>query len=184
MVNAQEFEEQRLRQDVESHAKGFNNNVLNPNRVEVEDEKEERLFPQQKMLAPRGRDIDGARETRVIVLPPYSLGVKFTIINTMIHLLNLEGLFRETIGEDSNQHLMNFVRICKPTEILEASQKVMRLRLFPLSLTGEATNWLNELPHDSITNWEEFKETFIERFYPKAKELQLKNEIGAHKKLP
>jgi len=81
------------------------------------------------------------------VLPP---GVKFTITNIIIQLLNLKGLFRGAAGDDANQHLMNFVAICKSQEIPGVSQTAMQLRLFPLSLTGEATNWLNEMPDDSI----------------------------------
>ncbi|KAH0681536.1 hypothetical protein KY285_021933 [Solanum tuberosum] len=64
----------------------------------------------------------------------------------MIQLLNLKGMFRGTTGDDANQHLMNFVAICKSQEI-----------------PGEA---------------------FLERFYPESKELQMKDEIGAHKQLP
>ncbi|XP_049375590.1 uncharacterized protein LOC125840657 [Solanum verrucosum] len=60
----------------------------------------------------------------------------------------------------------------------------MRLRLFSLSLTGEATNWLNELPDDSIRTWAEPKEALLERFFPEAKDLQMKDEIGTHKQLP
>ncbi|XP_049354638.1 uncharacterized protein LOC125819190 [Solanum verrucosum] len=60
----------------------------------------------------------------------------------------------------------------------------MRLRLFPLSLTGEQTNWLNEILDDSITTWMELKEAFLERFFPESKELQMKDEISTHKQLP
>ncbi|KAH0700824.1 hypothetical protein KY284_015039 [Solanum tuberosum] len=69
----------------------------------------------------------------------------------MIQPLNLKGMFRGATGDDDfNHHLMNFV-----------SQTTMRLRLFLLSLTGEATNWLNELPDDSIRTWAELKEAFL-----------------------
>ena len=61
------------------------------------------------------------------------------------------------------------------------NQKMMRLRLFPLSLTREATNWWNEMPIDLIRTWTELKEAFLERFFPESKELQMKDEINAHK---
>ncbi|KAH0735413.1 hypothetical protein KY285_011120 [Solanum tuberosum] len=80
------------------------------------------------------------------------------ITSTMIQLLNLKG-------------------------IPGVSQTAMRLKLFPLSLTGEATNWMNELPNDSIRTWTELKLSFLERFYPESKELQKKDKIGAHKQL-
>jgi len=151
--------------------------------------------PQCKPIAPRGRaqhpahmmydeddaDLDGAGATGAIVLPALPLGVKFTITSTMIQLLNLKGMFRGAAGDDANQHLMNFVAICKSQEIPGVNQTAMRLRLFPLSLTGEATNWLNEMPDDSIRTWNELKEAFLERFFPESKELQMKDKISTHK---
>ncbi|XP_049358865.1 uncharacterized protein LOC125823547 [Solanum verrucosum] len=60
----------------------------------------------------------------------------------------------------------------------------MRLMLFPLSLTGEATNWLNEMPDDFIRTWTELKKAFLERFFPESKELQMKDQLSTHKQLP
>ncbi|KAH0669197.1 hypothetical protein KY289_023690 [Solanum tuberosum] len=111
-------------------------------------------------------DLDGAGAIGAIVLPALPPGVKFTITSTMIQLLNLKGMFRGAAGDDANQHLMNFVAICKSQEIPGVNQTAMRLRLFPLSLIGEATNWLNEMPNDSIRTWTELKEAFLERFFP------------------
>ena len=59
-------------------------------------------------------------------------------------------MFRWGAGNDVNQHLMNFVGICKYQEIPEVNQIAMRLSLFPLSLTREATNRLTEMSDDTI----------------------------------
>ncbi|KAH0722910.1 hypothetical protein KY289_005954 [Solanum tuberosum] len=106
--------------------------------------------PAHMMYEEDDADLDGAGATGDIVLLALPPGVKFTITITMIQLLNLKGMFRGASGDDANQHLMNFVAICKSDEISGVNQTTMRLRLFPLSLTGEATNWLNEMPDDSI----------------------------------
>ncbi|KAH0698457.1 hypothetical protein KY284_012672 [Solanum tuberosum] len=111
-------------------------------------------------------------------------GVKFTVISTMIQLLNLEGMFRGAAGDDANQHLMNFVLICKSQQIPGVSQTTMRLRLFLLFLIREAINWLNKMPDDSIRTWTGLNEAFLERLFLKSKELQMKDEISAHKWLP
>ncbi|KAF3635226.1 60S acidic ribosomal protein P2-4 [Capsicum annuum] len=42
-------------------------------------------------------------------------------------------------------------------------QNAINLILFSLSLSGEATLWLNELTPNSITNWRQLKEAFLER---------------------
>ncbi|KAH0661284.1 hypothetical protein KY284_026215 [Solanum tuberosum] len=94
----------------------------------------------------------------------------------MLHALP-PGMFRGAAGDDANQHLMNFVAICKSQEIPGVNQTTMRLRMFPLSLTGEATNWMNEMLEDSIRTWIELKEAFLERFFPESKEPQMKDEI-------
>ncbi|XP_049349268.1 uncharacterized protein LOC125813838 [Solanum verrucosum] len=140
--------------------------------------------PAHMMYDKDDADLDGTGATGAIVLHALPPGVKFTITSTMIQLLNLKGMFRGAAGDDANQHLMNFVAICKSQEIPGVNQTIMRLRLFPLPLTGEATNWLNEMPDDSIRIWNELKEAFLERFFPESKELQMKDEISTHKQLP
>ncbi|KAK4726889.1 hypothetical protein R3W88_031806 [Solanum pinnatisectum] len=164
MVNAQELEAQRHRLGLEAEidtAKnvhqttginqprlGFQQNIgINQPRVVEENKWEEGVvYPQHQPIAPRGRaqhpahmmyeeddaDLDGAGAIGAIVLP---------------------ALPQMLTGDDANQYLMNFMAICKSQEIPGVNQIAMRLRLFPLSLTGEATNWLNEMPDDSIRTW-------------------------------
>ncbi|KAH0743050.1 hypothetical protein KY290_031043 [Solanum tuberosum] len=62
-------------------------------------------------------NLDEAGATGAIVLPILPPIVKFTITSTMIQLFNLKGMFRGVAGDDANQHLMNFVAICKSQEI-------------------------------------------------------------------
>ncbi|KAK4733970.1 hypothetical protein R3W88_008231 [Solanum pinnatisectum] len=112
MVNAQELEAQRQRLGLEAEAAATRDDA----------------------------DLNGAGATGAIVLPALPPGVKFTITSTMIQLLNLKGMFRGATSDDANQHLMNFVAICKSQETPRVNQTSMRLRLFPLSLTREATN--------------------------------------------
>ncbi|KAH0773640.1 hypothetical protein KY290_010777 [Solanum tuberosum] len=135
MVNAQELEAQRKRLglEVETAARGAPQNAVN-NPPKVVDEHlgvEEIGPPYRQPLAPRGQaqhlahvmyeeddlDLDRAGATGVIVLPVLPPGVKFTITSTMIKLLNLKGISRGAAGDDVNQHLMNFVAICKSREI-------------------------------------------------------------------
>ena len=58
------------------------------------------------------------------------------------------------------------------------------LRLFSLSLSGEATLWLNGLTPDSITKWRQLKEDILERFFPPSKRAQLRDEISNFRQLP
>ncbi|MDV3185308.1 MAG: hypothetical protein Q8842_03105, partial [Candidatus Phytoplasma australasiaticum] len=105
--------------------------------------------------------MDGAGATGDIIPPPLALGAKFSITSTMIQLLNLKGFFGDLPGDDPNMHLVNFITICNSFDNLGVRQNAIRLRLFPLSLYGEATIWLNELEPNSITNWRQLKEAFF-----------------------
>ncbi|KAK4726835.1 hypothetical protein R3W88_031752 [Solanum pinnatisectum] len=153
-----------------------NAGINHPRAVDDNRGMEGLLRPQCLPTGPRGRaqhpphmmyeeddaNLDGVGATGAIVLLALPPGVKFTITSTMIQLLNLKGMFRGAAADDANQHLMNFVAICKSQEITRVNQTIMKLRLFPLFLIGEATNWLNEMPDDSIRTWTELKEAFPE----------------------
>ncbi|KAH0636205.1 hypothetical protein KY289_036120 [Solanum tuberosum] len=60
------------------------------------------------------------------ILPPC---FKFTITSTMIQLLNLKGMFRGEVGDDENQHRMNFVAICKSRKIPRSGPGMISRRL-------------------------------------------------------
>ncbi|PHT50673.1 Phosphoinositide phosphatase SAC1 [Capsicum baccatum] len=106
-------------------------------------------------------DLDGAGVTGAIIPPPLTLGAKFNITSTMIQLLQLKRLFGGLAGDDLNMHLINFISTCKSFDIPGVGQNAIRLRLFPLSLSEEATPWLNGLTPDSITNWRQLKDAFL-----------------------
>ena len=48
---------------------------------------------------------------------------------------------------------------------------VIGLRVFPLSLTGEAAIWFTELPYNSIFTWNQLRDAFLARYYPVSKKL-------------
>ncbi|PHT53364.1 putative alpha,alpha-trehalose-phosphate synthase [UDP-forming] 8 [Capsicum baccatum] len=96
--------------------------------------------------------MDGAGATGAIIPPPLAPRAKFNITSTMIQLLHLKRLFGGLPGDDLNMHLENFVTICKSFDNPGVGQNAIRLRLFLLSLSGEATLCLNELTIGSITN--------------------------------
>ncbi|GKA27227.1 reverse transcriptase domain-containing protein [Tanacetum coccineum] len=50
--------------------------------------------------------------------------------------------------------------------IKDTENEVVRLMMFPLSLTGEAKTWLDELNGRTIETWDELQTVFISRFFP------------------
>ncbi|GKC24328.1 reverse transcriptase domain-containing protein [Tanacetum coccineum] len=52
--------------------------------------------------------------------------------------------------------------------IKDTENEVVRLMMFPLSLTGEAKTWLDELNEGTIETWDELRTAFISQFFPPA----------------
>ncbi|GJS87620.1 monodehydroascorbate reductase [Tanacetum coccineum] len=50
----------------------------------------------------------------------------------------------------------------------DTENKAVRLMMFPLSLTGKAKTWLDELNEGTIETWDELRTAFISRFFPPA----------------
>ncbi|GJS33309.1 hypothetical protein Tco_0531691 [Tanacetum coccineum] len=61
--------------------------------------------------------------------------------------------------------------------IKDTKNKAVRLMMFPLSLTGEAKTWLDELNEGTIKTSDELRTAFISRFFHKALFDRLLGEI-------
>ncbi|KAL5549524.1 hypothetical protein UlMin_004755 [Ulmus minor] len=54
---------------------------------------------------------------------------------------------------------------------------ILKLKLFPYSLRDRARAWLNSLPSDSITTWNNLAEKFLMKYFPPTKNAKLRNDI-------
>ena len=61
---------------------------------------------------------------------------------------------------------------------------VIGLRVFPFSLTGEATIWFTELTYNSIFTWNKFRDIFLACYYPVTKKLNHKCRVKNFVALP
>ncbi|GKA26445.1 reverse transcriptase domain-containing protein [Tanacetum coccineum] len=61
----------------------------------------------------------------------------------------------------------------------DTENEAVHLMMFPLSLTGEAKTWLDELNEGTIETWDELRTAFISRFFPPALFDRLLGEIRA-----
>ncbi|GKC19085.1 reverse transcriptase domain-containing protein [Tanacetum coccineum] len=78
---------------------------------------------------------------------------------------------------DPHKHIHEFLRICDMFKYRDTENEVVRLMMFPLSLTGEAKTWLDELNEGTIKTWDELRTAFISRFFPPALFDRLLEEI-------
>ena len=61
---------------------------------------------------------------------------------------------------------------------------VIGLRVFPLSLTGQAVIWFSELPYNSIFTWNQLRDIFLARYCPVSKKLNHKDRVNNFVALP
>ncbi|GKB20990.1 hypothetical protein Tco_0854913 [Tanacetum coccineum] len=59
------------------------------------------------------------------------------------------------IKTDPHKHIPKFFGICDMFKYRDTENQAVRLMMFPLSLTGEAKTWLDELNEGAIETWDE-----------------------------
>ncbi|GJW39379.1 reverse transcriptase domain-containing protein [Tanacetum coccineum] len=77
-----------------------------------------------------------------------------------------ENQFDGRTKTDPHKHIHEFLRICDMFKYRDTENEVVHLMMFPLSLTGEAKTWLDELYEGTIETWDELQTAFISRFFP------------------
>ncbi|KAG7615211.1 Retrotransposon gag domain [Arabidopsis thaliana x Arabidopsis arenosa] len=109
--------------------------------------------------------------------PPAIQKNKFEIRSCLISMIQ-ENKFHGLPMEDPLDHLDEFDRLCNLTKINGVSENGFKLRLFPFSLGDKAHIWEKNLPHDSITTWDDCKKAFLSKFFSNARTTRLRNEIS------
>ncbi|GJU02826.1 hypothetical protein Tco_1113164 [Tanacetum coccineum] len=72
------------------------------------------------------------------------------------HLTLVKGnQFDGRIKTDPHKHIHEFLGICDMFKYRDTEKEAIRLMMFPLSLTGEAKIWLDELNEGTIETWDE-----------------------------
>jgi hypothetical protein len=78
-------------------------------------------------------------------------------------LLNLicKDQFGGSAGEDASMHLHDICEICYMQKLKNIDNAIVKLKLFPFSVRGEAKEWLLSLPNGSINSWDNFKRLLL-----------------------
>ena len=93
------------------------------------------------------------------------------------------GQFNGLPSENPHLHLKLFLKVSDAFKITGASQKALRLILFSFSLRDQVRAWLNSLPLDSITTWNDLADKFLMTYLPPTKNAKLRNEITSFHQL-
>ena len=101
----------------------------------------------------------------------------FELKPSLIQMIQNNAQFYGLSNEDPNSHISNFLEICETIKINGVSKDAIRLRLFPFSLKDKAKQWLNSLPNNSITTWDQLSRAFMNKYFPPVKTFKLRNDI-------
>ncbi|GJX67052.1 reverse transcriptase domain-containing protein [Tanacetum coccineum] len=81
------------------------------------------------------------------------------------HLTLVKGnQFDGRIKTNSHKQIHEFLGICDMFKYRDTEYEVVRLMMFPLSLTSEAKSWLDELNEGTIKTWDELHTAFKTKF--------------------
>ncbi|XP_052294371.1 uncharacterized protein LOC127901325 [Citrus sinensis] len=117
------------------------------------------------------------------IIRPEVEAANFELNPVMFQMLQTVGQFNGLPNEDPHLHLKLFLEVSDAFKIAGATQDALRLRLFPYSLRDRARAWLNLLPSDSITTWNELADKFLMKYFPPTKNAKLQNEITSFHQL-
>ena len=80
------------------------------------------------------------------------------------------GLFSGLPSKDLHAHISKVRAVCKSfVGRPDLDLDVIRLRVVPLSLTGESAIWFTEVPYNSIFTWNQLRDVFLAHYYPVSK---------------
>ncbi|GJY27333.1 reverse transcriptase domain-containing protein [Tanacetum coccineum] len=103
---------------------------------------------------------------------------EFAIKDSHLTLVN-GNRFDGRTKTDPHKHIQEFLGICDIFKYRDTENEAVCLMMFPLSLTGEAKAWLDELNEGIIETWNELRTAFISRFFPPSLFDRLLREIHA-----
>ncbi|GJR78449.1 reverse transcriptase domain-containing protein [Tanacetum coccineum] len=132
---------------------------------------------------PMGDEPIWAADRGVAPTPGFAITIPETANEFAIkgnHLTLVKGTqFDGRTKTDPHKHIYEFLRICDMFKYRDTKNEAACLMMFPLSLTGEAKTWLDELNEGTIETWDELRTAFISRFFPPALFDRLLREIRA-----
>ena len=117
------------------------------------------------------------------IIKPEVEVTNFELKPMMFQMLQTMGQFNELPNENPHLHFKLFLKVSDAFKIAGAKQDALRLRLFSYFLRDRAMAWLNSLPYDSITTWNELADKFLMKYFPPTKNAKLRNEISSFHQL-
>nr|GFC72095.1 reverse transcriptase domain-containing protein [Tanacetum cinerariifolium] len=117
---------------------------------------------------------EGCAEAIVV---PSILAEQFELKHSLINMMTSEQFFGLE-KDNSYDHVRWFNKITSTIKYKDVPTSVIKLILFPFSLTWAARRWLEKEPPHSITTWDDLVSKLINEFFPPSRTTNLRNEIS------
>ncbi|XP_045802435.1 uncharacterized protein LOC123896027 [Trifolium pratense] len=121
--------------------------------------------------------VPSEEEPHSSIAPPNIEARNFELKPALLQIVQ-QNQFSGSPTEDPNLHLSVFVQYADTIKANGVEPEAIRLRLFPFSLRDRARAWLQALPSNSITTWNELKKQFLARYFPPSKTAMLRAQIN------
>ncbi|KAL2901183.1 WD repeat-containing protein 78 [Bienertia sinuspersici] len=102
------------------------------------------------------------------ISPPTTQANDFGFKPALIQLVSSQP-FHSLASECPQDHLRRFIDLCMTVKHKGVTQDYIRMSVFKFSLGGEVAKWLENLPSNSLTTWDQVTKAFLARFYPLSK---------------
>ncbi|KAK8652115.1 hypothetical protein V6N13_061137 [Hibiscus sabdariffa] len=109
----------------------------------------------------QAEDLEGLNHA--VTIPEFE-AEHFELKPVMFNMLNTLGQFGGSPAENARQYLKSLLEICNSFKIHGVSNDVLKLKLFPYSLTDKDKAWLNNLPPGSLRSWTDLCRSFLGKF--------------------
>ncbi|GJS97292.1 protein kinase-like domain, concanavalin A-like lectin/glucanase domain protein [Tanacetum coccineum] len=128
------------------------------------------LTMEQYLALNRGNQASG------MVKPKIGGNVNFEIKSQFMRELR-EDTFFESKNDDAHEHVERVLDIVSLFNIPRVSHDAVMLRVFPITLTGAAKQWVDRLPLGTVDSWDLLKKAFIQRYCTPPKTAKQLEEI-------
>ncbi|XP_062075135.1 uncharacterized protein LOC133779158 [Humulus lupulus] len=97
-------------------------------------------------------------ELNLGIIRPEIQATQFELKPVMFQMLQTVGQFSGMPTKDPHLHLRLFIEVSDSFKMPRVTEDALRLKLFPYSLRESARAWLNFLPSESMSTWQELTE--------------------------
>jgi hypothetical protein len=94
------------------------------------------------------------------IVPPAPEEIFYEIKPALLNLVMKEQ-FSGASSDGVVAHLNNFVELCEMQKYKDVDGNIIKLKLFPFSLSGRAKDWLLSLPTNNIDSCAKCKDAFM-----------------------